>query len=59
MIAGHDAVTGEDRWTAVGATRRLPVLVVIFTVREERIRAITGWDANKRTKKEYFSQRGG
>ena len=57
-IKGYDLVGDEARWTAVGVTRSLRVLVVIFTVRDEKLRAITGWDADKRTKKEYFTQRG-
>ena len=32
--------------------------VVVFTVRGEKIRPITGWDADRRTKKMYFSERG-
>lgn len=57
-IRGHQVVDGEDRWTSVGATKSLRVLVVVFTVRDEKIRPITGWDADRRTKKEYFSERG-
>jgi len=33
---------GEDRWTSAGATNSLRVLVVVFTVRREKLRAITG-----------------
>jgi uncharacterized DUF497 family protein len=57
-INSHQVVQGEDRWTAVGATFSLRVLVIVFTLRDERVRIITGWDADKRTKKEYFSERG-
>ena len=57
-IKVHDVVDGEGRWTGVGATLSLRVLVLIFTVRNERIRAITGWDADRRTKREYFTERG-
>ena len=57
-IKGHDVVDGEDRWTAVGTTLSLRVLVLIFTIRNERVRVITGWDADRRTKKEYFTDRG-
>jgi uncharacterized DUF497 family protein len=55
---GHEVVDGEDRWTTVGATGSLRVLFVVFTVRDERIRPITGWDADRRSKQEYFSERG-
>jgi len=57
-IRSHEVVGGEDRWTAVGTTSALRVLVVVFTVRAERIRPITGWNADRRTKKEYFQEKG-
>ena len=57
-IRSHEVVDGEDRWTAVGATNVLRVLVVVFTLRGERIRPITGWNADRRTKKEYFQEKG-
>ena len=57
-IRGHEVVDGEDRWTAAGATNALRVLVVVFTMRDEKIRPITGWAADHRTKKGYFMERG-
>src|SRR5690349_12676410 len=57
-IRGHEVVDGEDRWTAAGATLSLRVLTLVFTVRNDRIRPITGWDADRQTKKEYFLERG-
>ncbi len=50
----HESIDGEDRWTAVGITNALRVLVIVFTVRNSAIRPITGWDADKSTKREYF-----
>jgi predicted DNA binding CopG/RHH family protein len=41
----------------VGTTDSLRVLILVFTVRNEKIRAITGWDADRRTKKQYFAER--
>jgi uncharacterized DUF497 family protein len=58
MIREHDVVDGEDRWAAVGVIGSLRVLVLIFAVRGDRIRVITGWQADRRTQKEYFSGRG-
>ena len=58
MIRGHEVVDGEDRWTAAGTTRALRALVVVFTMRGESVRPITGWAADRRTKKEYFMERG-
>ena|SRR5947207_2166281 len=57
-IRDHEVVDDEDRWTTVGVTLSLRTLVLVFTLRNERIRVITGWDADRRTRKEYFSERG-
>ncbi len=56
VIQGHDTVDAEDRWAALGAMLSLRVLVLIFTIRNDRIRVVTGWDADKRTQKTYFTQ---
>jgi len=58
IIRGHEVVDGENRWTAAGATNALRVLVVVFTLRGENIRPIAGWTADRRTKKEYFLEKG-
>ena len=42
MLKSYDAVDGEDLWTAVGNTSQLRILVLIFTVRSERFRVVTG-----------------
>jgi uncharacterized protein len=57
-IVDYEFFDPEDRWSAVGATNSLRVLVIIFTVRGERIRPITGWLADRRTREEYFRRRG-
>ena len=46
--------SGEERWYAVGATERLRVLYLVFTYRGERVRPITGWNANKKLRETYF-----
>ena len=43
----YDVVDGEDRWTVVGRTKSLRILAIVFTIRGESIRPITGWDADK------------
>lgn len=58
VIQAYEVVAAEDRWTALGASRSLRVMVLIFTMRNETIRVVTGWDADKQTKKVYFTQRG-
>ena len=55
-IEAHDTNEGEERWTAVGATNELRILVIVFTVRGDRIRAITGWKADGPTKQQFFKR---
>jgi uncharacterized DUF497 family protein len=46
----------EQRWLAVGATRNGRILVIVFAVRAEAVRPITGWAADKETAELYFKQ---
>jgi len=48
----------EQRWIAVGATRANRILTIVFAVRGEAIRPITGWDADEETTDVYFQQWG-
>jgi uncharacterized DUF497 family protein len=48
----------ELRWVAVGATRIGRILVIVFTVRNEVMRPITGWQADKTTADLFVSQLG-
>jgi uncharacterized DUF497 family protein len=50
--------TGEERWYALGATAELRALFLVITYREERIRPITGWDADKKVRELYFRKKG-
>jgi hypothetical protein len=53
-----EAVNGEERWTPVGHTSQLRILVVVWTMREESIRPITAFEAGKQLAKEYLTTRG-
>jgi uncharacterized DUF497 family protein len=48
----------EQRWVAVGATRTGRMLNIVFAVRRETIRPITGWIADKETVALYLKQWG-
>ena len=48
----------EQRWVAVGATPTGRILAIVFTVRGEAIRPITGWTADKETAALYLEQWG-
>ena len=48
----------EQRWVAVGTTRIGRILQIVFAVRGEAIRPITGWVADKETAALYLEQWG-
>jgi len=48
----------EQRWIAVGASRTGRILNIVFAVRREAIRPITGWDADKETAALFLEQWG-
>jgi uncharacterized DUF497 family protein len=49
----------EQRWVAVGATRTGQILNIVFAVRAEAIRPITGWAADNETAALYLEEWGG
>ena len=49
---------GEERWYALGATDRFRILFPVSTYRGERMRPITGWDADKKLRELYFRKKG-
>jgi len=49
IILEYQAEGDEQRWVAVGATRAGRIINVVFAVRGEAMRPITGWDADKAT----------
>lgn len=53
QIEGH-----EQRWVAIGATRTSRILNIVFAVRDEAMRPITGWAADKETADLYLKQWG-
>jgi uncharacterized DUF497 family protein len=48
----------EQRWVAVGSTRTGRIMNIVFAVRREAIRPITGWIADKETVALYLEQWG-
>lgn len=48
----------EERWIAVGATRVGRILEIVFAVRGEAIRPITGWPASKEMSDVYAKEWG-
>lgn len=64
VLAGNHILTeyqvegNEQRWIAVGATGSGRILVIVFAIRDEAMRPITGWDADKETARIYLEQWG-
>ena len=58
VLLGFELVDGEERWTAVGATRAARILVMVFAIRKEAVRPITGWEADKETEILYLDEWG-
>ena len=58
MDLGADVVDGEERYTGVGHTKRLRVLVLVWTIRGDTTRPITAFDASERLATRYLAERG-
>lgn len=58
LLLEYQVEGNEQRWIAVGATRTGRILEIVFAVRHEAMRPITGWDADKEIADLYFKQWG-
>ena len=58
MDLGAEVADGEERYTGVGHTNRLRVLVVAWTMRGDATRPITPFDASERLATRYLAERG-
>ena len=58
ILLEYQMEENEQRWVAVGATRTGRILSVVFAVRREAIRPITGWTGDKETAALYLEQWG-
>jgi len=58
ILLEYQVEGNEQRWVAVGATRAGRILSIVFAVRGEAIRPITGWVAEKETADLYIRELG-
>jgi uncharacterized DUF497 family protein len=58
MELGAEVVDGEERYTGVGHTNRLRVLVLVWTMRGDATRPVTAFDASERLAQRYVAERG-
>ena len=53
-----DVIGGEERWTCIGHTNLLRVLVVVWSIRDWALRPITAFEASKMARTEYLRSKG-
>ena len=53
-----DVIGGEERWTSIGHTNLLRVLIVIWSMRDASVRPITAFEASKIVRIEYIRSKG-
>jgi uncharacterized DUF497 family protein len=57
---GYDPdVNGEERWTYVGETDHARILMVVITLRGEKIRVVTSFEAERRDRFAYLKMKVG
>jgi uncharacterized DUF497 family protein len=58
MDLNYETVNGEERWTSVGHSNAVRILVVVWTMRGESIRPVTAFEAGKRLAEVCFKEKG-
>jgi len=58
MDIDYDVIGGEERWTVLGETGQMRVLVMVFTTRDDLVRAVTAHEASARLRREYLTEKG-
>lgn len=51
-------INDEDRWLIVGVSEAGRFLTIVWTVRNEAIRVITGWDSTRQEEAVYWAEKG-
>jgi len=59
LDVGFEVVDGEDRWAYIGETDEGRILRVTITLRGERMRVVTAFEAPKYWKMFYLEQKAG
>jgi len=52
-------INGEDRWTYLGETDRGRLLMVIITIRGDKVRVVTSFEPERRDKLTYLETKAG
>ena len=54
----YDVIGGESRWTSLGHTDMLRILVVVWTMRGDAVRVVTAWPASSKAQHAYVRRKG-
>jgi hypothetical protein len=55
---GYEEANGENRWSIIGHTKQMRVLMVVFTMRGNRFRAVTSRRVSRRSAIRYLRVKG-
>ena len=53
---GYEVVNGEERYRSVGVTNGGRFLLVVWTVRDDKVRAVTAFTASVSNKKSFLER---
>lgn len=56
LIVPAKAVQGEPRWKLFGTTEAARYLVVVYTIRDDKFRAVTAYTMNKAERRKYAAE---
>lgn len=59
LDVGFDVVNGEERWSYLGETNEGRILRVVITMRGERIRVLTAFEASRYQQNFYLERKAG
>lgn len=51
---GYEEIDGEQRWTVLGHTDEIRILIVVFTMRGKHFRTVTAHDVSRRMRIGYL-----
>jgi hypothetical protein len=56
LDVGYEEIDGEERYRSVGVTNRGRLLSVVWTLREDKVRAVTAFPASVLARKMYLER---
>jgi len=54
----YEVIGGESRWTSLGHTDKLRILVVVWTMWGDAVRVVSAWPASRNARRAYLRRKG-